>query len=86
MRLCLPPVCVCCQRAVAVLHKSPKPRSLRPATTTTATAFVTLVVFGAVTRDTARTRSSSLSLPRLTLSAVRFFRSVCGGAFRAALV
>ena len=52
----------------------------------TVTAFVTLVEFGAVARDTARARSSSSSLPHLTSLAVRFFRSICGGAFRAALV
>ena len=45
---------------VAVLHKSPRPASVCSAA---ATAFVTLVVFGAVARNTARARSSSSSLP-----------------------
>ena len=48
---------------VAVLHKSPRPASVCSAAAPTVTAFVTLVEFGAVARDTARARSSSSSLP-----------------------
>ena len=48
---------------VAVLHKSPRPASVCSAAAPTVTAFVTLVEFGAVARDTARARFSSASLP-----------------------
>ncbi len=48
---------------VAVLHKSPRPASVCSAAAPIVTAFVTLVEFGAVARDTARARSSSSSLP-----------------------
>ena len=48
---------------VAVLHNSPRPASVCSAAAPTVTAFVTLVEFGAVARDTARARSSSASLP-----------------------
>ena len=48
---------------VAVLHKSPRPASVCSAAAPTVTAFVTLVEFGAVARNTARARSSSASLP-----------------------
>ena len=67
---------------VAVLLNSAKGASVRSAAAPIVTALATLVVFGPVTRDTARDRASSSSLPLVGVLLPRHPSSIRGAILR----